>query len=251
MDLRRFLTSFFEFRPIFQNTLTIVNVEPDEQSLEVGEQAQEELGVRHISFPTNVGYAMACNTGGLGDLENIAFFNADIVLTEQAIDQCSLALAVNSRWGVLGPRQVDTKGRFTHAGIFGTQHKPKIRDWHRYDRGQHTDIEPAVTVSGSAYFVKRDCWDELTTCTRFQRSCAELGVKSPDGGFLPTPHYYEETWCSYHAFAHDWDVLYYGPVTLIHEWHQASPSGGWADKQMPKSRAMFRKACDDHGISHD
>lgn len=251
-DLGRFLDSFERFAPLIPATITVVNVDPDGQSLAVGTRA-EEYG-NHLTTSDNIGYARACNMGAAtGTHSNIALFNADVELTQGALDLCASALEANPSWGVLGPRQTDHKNRLTHAGIFGTQQAPKIRDWHRPDRGQHIDVEPAVSVQGSSYFVKRDCWDELTECHTYINSCNALGL-NPIGAFLPTPFYFEETWCSYHAFAHDWEVMYFGPVTIFHDWHgavKATHGEGWATKRFKESQAMFRQACDDHGISHD
>jgi GT2 family glycosyltransferase len=136
----------------------------------------------------------------------------------------------------------------THAGIFGTNDKPALRGWKRPDDGQFDEIrDDALSVSGSAYFIKRLCWDELTNCSKYRKI-------APDavGAFLPTPHYYEETFCSYHAREHGWKVVYDGETSMVHKWHKASPVGGVAEKKhMPESRKMFRAACDMHGITHD
>jgi hypothetical protein len=101
-------------------------------------------------------------------------------------------------------------------------------------------------VSGSAYFIKRKVWDFLTECPTYR----EVAPKAR-GAFLPTSHYFEETFCSYHAQAHGWKVMYYGPVVIRHEWHQASPVGGWAERQFPVSQKYFREACGRHGIPCD
>jgi hypothetical protein len=107
-------------------------------------------------------------------------------------------------------------------------------------------VVEAVTVSGSAFFVKRSVWRELTYCPLFTDV-----VPDAVGAMLPTPHYYEETWVSWHAWGHGYKVVYYGPVVVGHKWHRASPIGGFADQVMAVSREMFRAACDHHGLSHD
>jgi GT2 family glycosyltransferase len=72
------------------------------------------------------------------------------------------------------------------------------------------------------------------------------------GRFLPTPHYYEETWVSYAARHKGWKVMYFGEAVMEHEWHQASKVGGEAERtHMPVSRQMFRDACDHFGIERD
>lgn len=202
---------------------------------------------RTLNVRDNLGYAQACNLGASeGNGEIIAFFNADTELTAGVLDSCIDALHSHEDWAIVGPRQRDENNRLVHAGIFGTHARPVMRGWRERDRNQYREDREAVTVSGSAYFVKRRIWEELTYCP-FYREAAPDAL----GAFLPTPHYYEETWCSYHAAAHDYKVVYLGSTTMIHKWHRASPVGGWAEAQMATSRSMFRAACDLHGIDHD
>lgn len=240
-------------------TVTVANVEPTDRDLEVAEVGLDYLAsahgfqTTHLTFTENVGYARACNAGalaGTGDI--LALCNADVAFTEGAVPAISHALGLHGTWGVVGPRQVDriANGRFTHAGIFGSPTKPRHRGWQQPDKGQYDDIAEAVTVAGSAYFIKRKIWDQLTACANYRATCNELDVKA-DGAFLPTQHYYEETWCSYHARAHGWKVIYFGEATVVHKFHRASPKNGHADQQMPASRRMFRRACDAHNIECD
>lgn len=190
-----------------------------------------------MGHPNNIGYGRACNMGGAwGSGDVVACFNADVLFRPGVLDACHDALLKNDSWGVLGPRQVDQSGAITHAGVFGTNTQPTIRGWKSKGRDSYMDVrDDAVSVSGSAYFIKRQVWDELREC-----DCNILGP------FLETPHYYEETWVSYHARAHGWKVVYWGRDTMVHKWHRASPVGGEADKQMPKSREIFRRACSMH-----
>lgn len=246
-DLEAFCWSVFDRSPRIPWTLTVVNVSPTERDLVVGEWAARFSGnVTHLSYEDNIGYGRACNAGAVkGTKSMLALFNADVILTQGAVEDCCRALADHPTWGVVGPRQIDDRGRLTHAGIFGTRSAPLHRAWQQDDNPVYADVQPAVTVSGAAYFIKRSVWDELTACPTYRLvTCAE-------GAFLPTPHYYEETWCSYHAFQHGHEVVYYGPVCVVHRWHKASPMGGWADQQMPVSQVMFRFACDVHSIPRD
>jgi GT2 family glycosyltransferase len=243
-DLWRFLTALEKYPPPSSSTLTVVDVatEPGDAFFEWSHGTARWLGVED-----NIGYGRACNLGAsFGDDEIIAFFNADVEVTPGSLANCESALVGHNDWSILGPRQIDGQNRLRHAGILGTRTQPGHRGWAETNRGQYTDVCDAVTVAGSAFFVKRAVWAELTACPIFRRV-------APDepGAFLPTPHYYEETWAAYHAQAHGHRVIYYGSVTLIHRWHQASPVGGWADQQAPISRKMFRTACDEHGIGHD
>lgn len=248
-DLTCFLKSVADHPPTCDWDLTAVNVCSRPEDRLAVEAWQDVLPIRWvINFPDNVGYARACNRAANmlePQRDVIAFFNADVEATKGSLDRCHEALMAHNDWGVLGPRQVNERGRMTHAGIFGTHASPIHRGWQEKDRQDYEDVRSAVTVSGSAYFVKRSVWEELTRCAIY-RSVAEA-----EGAFLPTQHYYEETWCSYHAFAHGHRVMYFGEATMIHKWHRASPVGGFADQEMPRSRELFRRACDAHFIPHD
>ena len=72
---------------------------------------------------------------------------------------------------------------------------------------------------------------------------------------LPTPHYYEETWCSYLARHRGYNVVYDGSVSIGHSWHASSPKPGegysHADAQFKVSQSIFRNACDQLGIERD
>lgn len=254
LDLMEFLASFVQNPPIQDYMLHIVNVAPGRADHEVlrGWVTRDRV-VTHV-HSNNVGFARAVNDASreftvagnhvpLHDI--IAIFNADVVLTPGALDLCAQALR-ESDWGALGPRQVDERNRFTSAGIFGTLSAPAHRGWQEVDKGQYVDVKPAVTVSGSAYFVKRAVWQELHQCPKYRAV-----APSATGAFLPTPHYFEETYCSYHAQTHGYPVMYYGLVKIIHKWHRASSMGEYAEKCFPISQKIFREACDAHGIDHD
>lgn len=251
-DLEGFLASWQAFAPDYAE-LTIVNVDPLDKDREIAEAgvhlASLNNKVAHLrSYSQNVGYSRACNEAVQGsEAEVFAFFNADTRLMKGVIEPLYLNLLLHDRWGVIGPRQVDDLGRITHAGILGTNEKPHLRGWMQKDNEGFCDIrEDAVSVMGSAYFVKRECWEELWNCPIYR-------ARYPDapGAFLPTEHYYEETFCSYHATAHDWKVVYFGLAKMIHRWHKASPVGGPADAKFSQSQATFREMCDLHGIPRD
>ena len=242
-DLDTCLHSLNHYGSTMDATLTVVDVgtEDHESPLSWAGGSGTLIGVKN-----NIGYGRACNlAASRGHAEIIGCFNADIEFTPDLPD-CHDVFSRHPDWAILGPRQIDGQSRIRHAGIFGTHASPVHRGWNEPDINQYRDVRDAVTVSGSAYFIRRDVWDQLTTCPLYR-------AVAPDalGAFLPTPHYYDETWASYHAAAHGHRIIYYGLATLIHQWHRASPVGGWADQQMPVSRDYFRTACDHHGISHD
>lgn len=250
-DLERFIKSFVEF-PVekYRMRMMVENVDPTiEERVAVDrivERFKESLdvSVNHIGW--NCGYAHAVNVG-MGKLHEfgrddiLLACNADVEVCEAgSVDECCDALVEHHTWGVLGPRQTDGHGSLTHAGITGVASKKKLVGWR--SRGGFTYVdENAPSVSGSIYFIKGRLWDELSGCFE----------QSPAGAFLLTPHYYEETFCSDHATAHGWKVVYYGPRTFIHRWHRASPVGGWAERQMKTSLALYREACESLGIEHE
>lgn len=242
-DLSGFLGAWDQYAPGWCD-LTIVNVDPDEADIKVAKNHPAP----YIQHDENVGYSYACNHAVVDSKADVlAFFNADTRLLPGTIEPLYTNLMANEAWGVIGPRQVDDSGRLTHAGIVGKPTRPILRGWMQRDTPAFTDIvEDAVSVMGSAYFIKKACWDQLAGCAIYREM-------HPDalGAFLPTKHYYEETWASYHARSHGWKVVYYGLSKMIHRWHKASPIGGAADRLFGESQTMFRAMCDKHGIARD
>lgn len=238
-DLERFVDSYERSVHSMPSDLFIVDVE-----------AADDLKTNHhyTRFDTNVGYSGACNYASmLGDREVVAFFNADTELFDNTLEQCYTALVENSDWGVLGPMQITRNGAITHAGVEGSPGKPRLRGWKSRALHKYRDTFESVTVFGSAYFVKRRCWEELTECPIFRQAYPHVA-----GAFLPTPHYYEETWCSYHAREHGWKVIYFGESVMYHEWHQASKLNGHVDRVLkPQSQKQFRAMCTLHGMVCD
>jgi hypothetical protein len=112
------------------------------------------------------------------------------------------------------------------------------------------DRVECVTVSGSAYFIRREVWNTLTCNSKYRKL-----YPNAIGAFLPTPHYYEETWCSYFARHLGYNVIYDGSVSIGHSWHASSPKPGEgysiADAQFKTSQSIFRGACDYMGIERD
>lgn len=203
----------------------------------------------------NLGYAGACNQmAGFTSGDIIALLNADVWLNSKDVADIQNIFDTNPDIAILGPKQRDERGAITHAGIFGTLEKPVHRGWKVLDKEdrQYRDRVQAVTVSGSAYFIRRTVWDTLTLCPVYEQWLRDTyKLEAAPGAFLPTPHYYEETFCSYHAQAHGFKVYYDGSVSIGHTWHAASEVGGEGDRHWAVSQSMFRSACDAHQIPHD
>lgn len=226
----------------------VVNNEPTDRDVAIGASYSR---FNHIIHDNNIGYANACNhAASLGNGDFIVFFNADVIVNAHSLVSCT-QLLLDKKFSIVGPRQIDQDRRITSAGVIGTHEAPRLRGWRDSTVGvgsaRYANIEEVISVSGSAYFVRRDVWNDLTTCDRYQQI-----APGALGAFLPTPHYYEETWCSYHAWWHGYKVGYNGEATMTHKWHKASPVGSHgAEKHIPVSRRMFRDACSIHGIPHD
>lgn len=197
----------------------------------------------------NIGYSGACNQlAGEGSSDIIALLNADVWMTSASMVRAQQIFDENPDIHILGPKQRDENGLITHAGIVGTNTAPAHRGWRQsdFDDQLYKDRVPCVTVSGSAYFIRREVWDTLTNHPKYKEM-----YPGATGAFLPTPHYYEETWCSYFARHLGYNVVYDGTVSIGHSWHKSSPVGGEADSKFKESQGIFRKACDYIGIERD
>lgn len=209
---------------------------------------------------SNIGYARACNQlAALGRAPIIGLLNADVWLSTDDVLAIAKVFSEHSYVDILGPKQRDEAGNITHAGIFDTLEQPRHRGWKFSDPDDvmFRDVTPAVTVAGSAYFIRRKSWDLLANCetyasfARTLRTEADITHPQPLGAFLPTPHYYEETACSYHAHAHGLGVYYWGPISIGHSWHASHDVGSPQDQLFRVSQSMFRSFCDKHNIPHD
>lgn len=252
-DLHKFVQSWL-CQAMRTTELIVIDVEPTEaESTAVAEWLAPLMGdnlIQYWPMDYNCGYSGACNFAATvmeGDV--YAFFNADTVLHDDTLRSCYDGIKSNEEWGVLGPLQYDSAGRITAAGIFGTNTTARHRDWRKRVTVNHRDVrDDAITVSGSAIFVKRDCWYDCALDSKF----FALYPEAQGGAFLPTPHYYEETWLCYFARHKGWKAIYWGEAEMIHEWHKASPVGSKTEKEYkPKSQKMFRDACQYFGIECD
>lgn len=180
-------------------------------------------------------YAKSVNTavsGGKGEF--VLALNADTKMLEPP-DKILDLFDADPSIAVIGPRQVDSDGRVTHGGIFGTNERPEFRHWQaplEHCDGETADTRDAITVSGSVYFARRSVWEEL-------------------GGFLNTPHFYEETWLSYLARHRGHRVVYTGSTTWLHEFNRSPTTQEWRVRMAVESRNLFRAACRREGIGCD
>ncbi len=202
-----------------------------------------------LEFEDNVGYGYAGNQGGaLGDREIVGIFNVDLTFMAGAIDHCCQTLLAHPDWGIAGPRQINGWYQITAAGIFGTNTEPKHRGWMEQDTGAYRDVsDDCIVVVGSAMFIKRSVWDQLTACPSYRRTAPR---PNPVGPLLETALYYEDAWLSYHASAHGHRLGYIGDTAINHEYHGAVKIHGDGNN-MEAAHDQFRLCCDEHGIAHD
>lgn len=212
-------------------------------------QQNQLYNIAGILYNENVGYSAACNDlAAMGTSDYLALLNDDVWLTTANVKAMERSF-VESQADILGPKQRDEKGRIRHGGIFGTNIAPRFRGWAAFDPEDrlYRDMREAVTVSGSAYFVRRSVWNALTEDPEYRKL-----VPDAKGAFLPTFFYYEETWCSYFARHRGYKLMYDGTVSIGHTWHGSHDKNDDLDRVVVKeSRAMFRTACDFMGIPRD
>jgi GT2 family glycosyltransferase len=250
-DLKKFVAAYLFQKSTVPTTLTVVDVDPSEDQYDEVKDYLANLDIELQYWPImgyNCGYSGACNFAAtVTNSEIVAFFNADTQLFDTTLQDCYDVLTSDPEYGIAGPLQVNSAGKVTHAGIFGTNDRPELRGWQSSSPSSFTDVrDDAVSVSGSAYFVKRTVWEELSSSPVYRKLYPHA-----EGAFLPTPHYYEETWCSYFARYLGYKVVYVGSTMMNHEWHKSSAVGDVEGRVMNVSRTMFREACDAFGIQHD
>lgn len=278
VDVERFVRTLLENPPAVEWSLHFVDVgTADGVGSKVEHQADRLRALipgHQVHFRThsaNVGFNRAVNDAlTVGDRQTVAVFNADTAFIaspadtgrlpgENVVDRMDRLIVTEPGVGVVGPRQIDSRGKITAGGIFGTMAEPKHRDFGHAAAGPLSrDVRrDAVVVAGSAFAASRHMLDELQGCpihADFVMATDDLrGLATPTnwGPLLPTTHFWGETWLCYHALAHGYVNWYVGDVTMIHECHGAPNSLGWARQHRTADQALFRAACDHHGIAHD
>lgn len=141
----------------------------------------------------NIGFAAAVNQlAAYGTSEIIGILNADVWMSTADVEAILRVFEEHPEIAILGPKQRDENGYVTAGGIFGSLERPAHRGWkvHDPDDLQYRDLCQAVTVSGSAYFIRRSAWDTLAQCSTYRTFLKEVMPTSSGGAFLETSHYY-------------------------------------------------------------
>lgn len=210
----------------------------------------ERYQIEEVRFNQNIGYA-----GAINDLayrsksEILCALNSDVWFTTEHVKQAAHSMATLPNVGVLGVKQMDEESRIRHGGIFwdGVTN-PAHRAWARYDPEDRLckDAQRCWTVSGSIYYVDRSVWNRIATHPKYRELYPNV-----KGAFLPTPHYFEETFCSQMAHHLGYDVWYDGRIeTAGHTWH-ASNAVGDNNGHFAHSRQLYIDACNYIGIPHE
>ena len=250
--LERCLDSWEKYAsPDVTVNIIVVDVDP-EPPISSGRRMGDRDKITYLRVPYNIGYGGACNLAArLCAAPIISFWNADTALINaDAIPTMIQHFADVPECGIAGPKSIDTTTTppvVTHAGILNSHMQPYLRGFRETDQGQFTEVLRAISVSGSAYFVRRAALDRLARCDLYRDTIAPHAL----GAFLDTPHYFEETWISYHAFAHRIQVWYVGTAVVEHLWNRAPDPGVSTSQLFAMSQPIFRRACDLHGLEHD
>lgn len=258
-DLQAFLESLDAYPPSCPWELWVCNVQPKDRDHCLGVNWARKTDGHHVTYYENAGYGRSCNhAASRGSREVVVFFNADVVLTENALDECYQALLSHEDWGVLGPRQVNEHGLLTHVGIFGSNQQPHFGEDGKGWKEVATDTnfmgvnDAAISVAGSAYFMRREAWSEITSLPGYQEWLIENNLPRPWGALLPTPLYFEDMFASLVARSQGWKVVYLGTTTIIHRWHKAIEAAGEEPtEKYVAAREMFRSVLDRLGIEHE
>lgn len=208
----------------------------------------------HIASYTsgnNIGYSKAINfLAGQTNNEYLCAVNADTWFSTEHVKAVMQTFSRTPRAGVIGVKQMDENAKIRHGGIFydGKTH-PVHRGWDEPDPydAKYKDLVQCWTVSGSIYYMRRLTWDELAQNSDFSKFDSDS-----KGAFLPTPHFFEETFFSVHAQKRGWEVWYDGTApTAGHTWHASSEIGEASRKFFETSRDMYIDACLTHNIPNE
>lgn len=234
-------------------TLSVADNGSTDGSAEWLKAKAEKLPITNLVLNENIGYSGAINgLAKLTDSDILCAVNADTWFTTKHILDMIQCFQDNPNIAIAGPKQLDEQRRIRHAGIFWLGKKnvrPQHRGWSVYDPQDtmYKDLTRCWTVSGSIYYVRRSVWDEMKDHPKYLKLFPEA-----QGAFLPTPHFFEETFCSQWAQKLGYEVWYNGLAeTAGHTWHASSTPGEASRKYFNTSRSMYMSACDALGVAHE
>ena len=152
-------------------TLQIMDNESTDDFIPWLRDNEERYQIDRTYLRKNIGYSAAINyMASKTSSDIIAVLNGDIWMTSSDVYNIQQIFDSNPDIHILGPKQRDEKGFITHAGIIGTNTEPKHRAWKEPDPQDtaYRDRIECVTVSGAAYFIRREVWDALTNNEKYR-----------------------------------------------------------------------------------
>ncbi len=184
--LTRFLESF-----MYQETpadLVVVDLSSDQYSDKVAELVNV-LEAQYWPLE-NIGFGRACNFAStVTNEETIAFFNADTVLFDDTLGNCTAALNLHPSWGALSPATSSTDGDMCVDGY---------------------DVKAVEEIPVSNFFIKRAVWEEITYLT-------QQVWPSSEGAFLPSLYGSEGAYMSRMIRHLGFDVVHYGDCLMVRD----------------------------------
>lgn len=219
-------------------------------SIEWLRENSNQYNIEKIFYNENIGYAKAINhLASISDSPFLCALNADVWFDTEHVKQAIESMSTLPNLGVMGVKQLDENNTIRHGGIFWDGlTNPVHRGWNKHDPEDRlcNDAQRCWTVSGSIYYVKRDVWNEITNNPKYRGLYPDT-----EGAFLPTPHYFEETFCSGMCHYLGYEVWYDGRInTAGHTWHASNSVGSNNDK-FAFSRNLYIQACEAIGIPHE
>jgi len=251
--LKRFLDKLHEDDDGRTWTLSVADNGSTDDSVRFLHEHRDDYNIKDVFINENIGYSAAINQMAASTYnEFLCAVNADTWFSTNHVREMLKGFEDNSNMGVCGPKQLDEKGFIRHAGIFWPMinaYKPKHRGWSLQDPKDqlYKDLVECWTVSGSIYYVRRSVWDEAFNHPGYKELFPEA-----KGPFLPTPHFFEETFFSQMAHHLGHEVWYNGTAeTAGHTWHASSTPGEASKKFFRISQGIYVETCDKLGIVHE
>jgi GT2 family glycosyltransferase len=250
--LIRFLSTL-EYDPDLYDITVCDNGSVDGSREWLQEHADQYPAITNVVLNDNIGYSAAINhAASITNNQILCAVNADTWFSNKHIHDMVKCFEDHPNIAIAGPKQLDENRRIRHAGIFWPgikAFKPKHRGWSVYDAEDklYKDLVPCWTISGSIYYVRRSVWNEMYNHPEYRKLY-------PDaiGAFLPTKHYFEETFCSQWAQKLGYEVWYNGEAeTAGHTWGGSQDPNESSRLYFRESQQIYIDACNKLGIEHE
>ena len=234
-------------------TLSIADNGSTDGSVEWLESNKQNYSIDRILYNKNIGYAGAINQlASMTDNEILCAVNADTWFTTKHVLDMINCFQEHPNIAIAGPKQLDEHRRIRHAGISwqgDKTNRPSHRGWAVHDPEDKLfkDLARCWTISGSIYYIRRSVWEKM-----YQHPDYQALYPLANGAFLPTNHYFEETFCSQWAQKLGYEVWYNGLAeTTGHTWGGSLNPNEASRKYFNTSKSMYIEICNKLGITHE